>query len=112
MSEPGGSTSGGAQPKAKRNTHDDQSKTIKLNVISQDGRTITYRFPCNAKLSNLMRFYCKEKQLDFYTARFFHEGRRVLGKYTPNKLKLEDGAEIHCMLHQMGGGSNFMPKNT
>ncbi|XP_022734225.1 small ubiquitin-related modifier 1-like [Durio zibethinus] len=106
MSQPSGSGGGG---RAKSNA-DGQPETIKVSVKSQDGSTVVYKIVRNLKLSKLMHAYCRKKQLDFRTVRFIHEGHRVPGKYTADKLKLEDGAEICCMFHQMGAGFYFMPK--
>ncbi|XP_022761040.1 small ubiquitin-related modifier 2-like [Durio zibethinus] len=97
--------------KPKKNA-DDQAGAIHVSVKNQDGSIVVCWIPHNVKLSKLMHAYRKKKQLDFHTAQFVHEGHRVPGKYMANKLKLEDGAEICCMFHQMGGGFYIMPKTT
>ncbi|XVE84750.1 hypothetical protein DITRI_Ditri17bG0037700 [Diplodiscus trichospermus] len=83
MSQPGGS--GGAR--VERNV-DDRPETIQIIVKSQDGSTVTYKIARNAKLSRLMHAYCRRKQFDFRTARFIHDGHRVHGKYTADKVSL------------------------
>ncbi|XVF29119.1 hypothetical protein REPUB_Repub15cG0092100 [Reevesia pubescens] len=88
------------------------SVSLQCQHFPQDGSTVSFQLPRNYKLSKLMNAYCERKQLDFRTARFVYEGHRVPGKYTADKLKLEDGAEICCMLHQMGAGFYIMPKTT
>ncbi|XVF37994.1 hypothetical protein REPUB_Repub20aG0059300 [Reevesia pubescens] len=89
-----------------------QPEQIKIYMKSQDGGTMVYKIGRKAKLSILLHDYCEKKQFEYKTARFFHEGQRVLGKYTSAKLKLEDGAEIYCMFHQMGAGFFIRPKTT
>ena len=45
-----------------------------------------YKIARNVKLRKLMHAHCRKKQLDFRTARFIHEGHRVPGKYTADKV--------------------------
>ncbi|MBA0588485.1 hypothetical protein Gorai_001585, partial [Gossypium raimondii] len=57
-------------------------KRITIHIQSQDGNRLAFKITPNLKLSKLFREYCQMKQYDLRTARFFHEGRRLLGKYT------------------------------
>ncbi|MBA0785462.1 hypothetical protein Gotri_027969 [Gossypium trilobum] len=56
-------------------------KRITIHIQSQDGNRLTFKITPNLKLSKLFCEYCQRKQYDLKTARFFHEGHRLLGKY-------------------------------
>ncbi|XP_039050913.1 small ubiquitin-related modifier 1-like [Hibiscus syriacus] len=84
-----------------------RERRISIHIRGQDGTRLTFTIRHKLKLSVLFHNYCRRKQFDYRTARFFHEGLRVLGKYSAAQLNLEDGAEISCMFHQTGGGGGF-----
>ncbi|KAK8684916.1 hypothetical protein V6N13_040930 [Hibiscus sabdariffa] len=126
-----GSNGGGASGSGQIISHvDRRERRIIVHMAGQDGTRLTFTIPRKLKLSVLFHNYCRRKQFDYRTARFFHEGLRVLGRYSSAqfqsgdflasncqkilflKLNLEDEAEINCMLHQTGGGSKIKPKTT
>ncbi|KAL4298299.1 hypothetical protein GQ457_12G002100 [Hibiscus cannabinus] len=108
-----GSNGGGASGSGQIISHvDRRERRIIIHMAGQDGTHLTFTIPRKLKLSVLFHNYCRRKQFDYRTARFFHEGLRVLGRYSSAQLNLEDEAEINCMLHQTGGGSKIKPKTT
>ncbi|KAE8722561.1 Carbohydrate-binding X8 domain superfamily protein isoform 1 [Hibiscus syriacus] len=59
-----------------------RERRITVHMTGQDGTRLTFTIRHKVKLSVLFHNYCRRKQFDYRTARFFHEGRRVLGKYS------------------------------
>ncbi|GMI96111.1 hypothetical protein HRI_003280400 [Hibiscus trionum] len=100
----GGGGAGGSGSGQIINCVDRSQRRIVIHITGQDGTRLTFTIPRKLKLSVLFHNYCTRKQFDYRTARFFHEGLRVLGRYSSAQLNLEDEAEINCMLHQTGGG--------
>ncbi|KAK8983721.1 hypothetical protein V6N11_009509 [Hibiscus sabdariffa] len=90
-----------------------RERRITIHVTGQDGSTTMFTISRNLRLRVLFLNYCERKQLNYRTARFLHQGVRVLGRRTPAELNLEDGVELNCMLHQLGGGGFYtMPATT
>ncbi|KAK8489664.1 hypothetical protein V6N13_028027 [Hibiscus sabdariffa] len=89
-----------------------RERKISILITGQDGSKMLFSTPRHLKLRVLFLEYCQRKQLNYRTARFLHESVRVLGRCTPAELNLEDGAELNCMLHQLGGGFYTMPATT
>ncbi|MBA0785463.1 hypothetical protein Gotri_027969 [Gossypium trilobum] len=75
------------RPKRKRITIHIQSQVGSVGIfllgilVETDGNRLTFKITPNLKLSKLFCEYCQRKQYDLKTARFFHEGHRLLGKY-------------------------------
>ncbi|MBA0786917.1 hypothetical protein Gotri_026461, partial [Gossypium trilobum] len=96
MAQNDGGSSGGSnpvdnlasRPKRKRITIHIQSQVGSVGIfllgipVQTDGNRLAFKITPNLKLSKLFHEYCQRKQYDLRTARFFHEGRRLLGKYT------------------------------
>ncbi|KAK5804813.1 hypothetical protein PVK06_032464 [Gossypium arboreum] len=55
-------------------------------VAVEDGNRLAFKITPNFKLNKLFHEYCQRKQYDLRTARFFHEGHRLPGKYTAAKF--------------------------
>ncbi|XP_016747335.1 small ubiquitin-related modifier 1 [Gossypium hirsutum] len=118
MAQNDGGSSGGSnpvdnlasRPKRKRITIHIQSQVGSVGIfllgipVQTDENRLAFKIMPNLKLSKMFHEYCQRKQYDLRTVRFFHEGRRLLGKYTAAKLNLEDQSQIDCMFHQTGGG--------
>ncbi|KAK7256074.1 hypothetical protein RIF29_29508 [Crotalaria pallida] len=86
----------------------DQGRHINLKVKGQDDSETFFRIRTSAQLRKLMNAYCDRKSLDFNSIAFLFDGRRIRAEQTPDELDLEDGDEIDAMMHQTGGGHQFL----
>ncbi|KAK8984438.1 hypothetical protein V6N11_029752, partial [Hibiscus sabdariffa] len=78
-----GSNGGGASGSGQIISRvDRRERRIIVHMAGQDGSRLTFTIPRKLKLSVLFHNYCRRKQFDYRTARFFHEGLRVLGRYS------------------------------
>ncbi|KAL0915087.1 hypothetical protein M5K25_015488 [Dendrobium thyrsiflorum] len=72
-------------------------------VKGQDGNEVFFRIKRSTQLKKLMNAYCDRQSVDLNSIAFLFDGRRLRGEQTPDELEMEDGDEIHAMLHQTGG---------
>ncbi|KAK8560756.1 hypothetical protein V6N13_026192 [Hibiscus sabdariffa] len=63
-----------------------RERRITIHVTGQDGSTTMFTISRNLRLRVLFLNYCERKQLNYRTARFLHQGVRVLGRRTPAEV--------------------------
>ncbi|KAB2021587.1 hypothetical protein ES319_D07G150200v1 [Gossypium barbadense] len=85
MAQNDGGSSGGSNPVDNLASRP-KRKRITIHIQSQDENRLAFKIMPNLKLSKMFHEYCQRKQYDLRTVRFFHEGRRLLGKYTAAKV--------------------------
>ncbi|GLU01549.1 hypothetical protein SLE2022_188550 [Rubroshorea leprosula] len=79
-------------------------RPITVMVKSQDGSEVYFRIKPQTQFHKLMNQYCLKTSLDVNSVTFLFDGRRLRPEETPEKVAMEDGDEIDCLLHQVGGG--------
>ncbi|KAI4356388.1 hypothetical protein L6164_000415 [Bauhinia variegata] len=102
----GGGGGGGGQEEDKKPT--DQGAHINLKVKCQDGNEVFFRIKRSTQLRKLMIAYCDRQSVELNSIAFLFDGRRLRAEQTPDELEMEDGDEIDAMLHQTGGGEQFV----
>ncbi|KAJ1430892.1 Ubiquitin-like domain superfamily [Sesbania bispinosa] len=55
-----------------------------------------------------MNAYSDQQSVDCNSIVFLFDGKQLRGEQTPDQLDMEDGDEIDAMLHQTGGGLQFI----
>ncbi|OWM88989.1 small ubiquitin-related modifier 1-like [Punica granatum] len=93
-------------------SQDTQQDKVEIAVLSQDQRVVTFTIRRDKKLDKLFKSYCRERELDIQTIQFLYKGNRIKGYQTPNQLKMKNHCEINAMVHQMGGGSGGLARNS
>nr|KYP34154.1 Ubiquitin-like protein SMT3 [Cajanus cajan] len=107
------SSSGGRGSQEEEKKPSDQGAHINLKVKGQlnfvvDGNEVFFRIKRSTQLKKLMNAYCDRQSVDFNSIAFLFDGRRLRAEQTPDELEMEDGDEIDAMLHQTGGGHEFL----
>ncbi|XP_061363511.1 small ubiquitin-related modifier 1-like [Gastrolobium bilobum] len=85
-----------------------QGTQINIKVKGQDGNELFFRIKKSTPFRKLMNAYCDRQSVDFNSIAFLFDGRRIRGEQTPDELEMEDGDEVDAMLHQTGGGHEFL----
>ncbi|KAI3469987.1 hypothetical protein Pfo_026650 [Paulownia fortunei] len=98
----------GQTSKGKRPMETPSKPTVTVCIKSQDGSHAYYKISRNTNIQKLLRAYCDERQLEYGTVVFLHDGDRLAVRGTMDQLGIEDGDEIDAMISQTGGGP---PKN-
>jgi len=81
----------------------EESNTINLRVVSQDGNEVYFKIKKQTPLRKLIDAYCQRQAIDPNSIRFLYDGNRIQPEQSPKDLEMSDNDVIDAVLQQTGG---------
>ncbi|KAI4345361.1 hypothetical protein L6164_012492 [Bauhinia variegata] len=75
---------------------------IQISIKGQDGRSMYFKLKSNARLSQVFKTYCQQRQLEYGTVNFYYDEHRVNGRQTPHQLEMAYGDHHEILAADVG----------
>uniref|UniRef100_A0A803KZ02 Ubiquitin-like domain-containing protein n=1 Tax=Chenopodium quinoa TaxID=63459 RepID=A0A803KZ02_CHEQI len=89
--------------KKKGSAQGESEKKMKITVMKENTKNISYNIKRDFALERLMFDYCQNLGVDYKGFKFTYLGKQISDFDTPNLLQMEDEDVIDCWADQIGG---------